>query len=65
MLLKSELKPDKGRREFFEQALEEFADTCLEATHVVANTLDSQMAAQALMRSATLGNSTDVRISFA
>jgi hypothetical protein len=56
--------PDKGQRQFFEEALEEFADTCLEAAHVVANTLDSQMAAQALMRSATLGNPTDVKISF-
>ncbi|MBW4480846.1 MAG: hypothetical protein KME54_29435 [Tolypothrix brevis GSE-NOS-MK-07-07A] len=56
---------DKGQREFFEQLLEEFADTCLEATQIVASTIDSQMAAQALMRSATLGNNTDVRISFA
>jgi hypothetical protein len=57
--------PDKGQRQFLEEALEEFADTCLEASHIVANTLDSQMAAQALMRTATLGRPTDVRISFA
>ncbi|MGI8502047.1 MAG: hypothetical protein ACR2LR_13050 [Hassallia sp.] len=57
--------PDKGQRQFFEEALEEFADTCLEASHIVANTLDTQMAAQALMRSATLGNNTDVKITFA
>jgi hypothetical protein len=57
--------PDKGQRQFFEEALEEFADTCLEASHIVANTLDSQMASQALMRTATLGRPADVRISFA
>ncbi|MBW4568046.1 MAG: hypothetical protein KME31_08485 [Tolypothrix carrinoi HA7290-LM1] len=57
--------PDKGQRQFFEQALEGFADSCMEAGYIVANTLDSQLAAQVLMRQATLGNPTDVRISFA
>jgi hypothetical protein len=56
--------PDKGQRDFFENALEGFADSCMEAGYIVANTLDSQLAAQALMRSATLGNQTDVIISF-
>ncbi len=56
---------DKGQRQFFEEALEEFADTCMESGYIVANTLDSHMAAQALMRQATLGNPTDVSISFA
>ncbi len=57
--------PDKGKRAFLEEALEGFGDSCMEAGYIVANTLDSQLAAQALMRSATLGNPTDVRISFA
>jgi hypothetical protein len=57
--------PDKGKRAFLEEALEGFGDSCMEAGYIVANTLDSQMAAQALMRSATLGNNTDVKISFA
>ncbi|NEU76951.1 hypothetical protein PI95_031760 [Hassallia byssoidea VB512170] len=57
--------PDKGKREFLENALEGFGDSCMEAGYIVANTLDSQLAAQALMRQAILGNPTDVRISFA
>jgi hypothetical protein len=56
--------PDKGKRAFLEEALEGFGDSCMEAGYIVANTLDSQLAAQALMRSAALGNNTDVRISF-
>ncbi len=57
--------PDKGKREFFEQALEGFADSCLESGYIVANNLDSQLAAQALMRQNLLGRPTDVQISFA
>ncbi|MBG1268250.1 hypothetical protein [Nostoc sp. WHI] len=56
--------PDKGKREFLEQALEGFADSCLESGYIVANNLDSQLAAQALMRQNLLGRPTDVSISF-
>lgn len=61
---KIESIPDKGKREFLEQALEGFADACLEAGYIVASNLDSQLAAQALMRQSVLGRSTDVVISF-
>ena len=57
--------PDKGQREFVSKALEGFADSCLEAGYIVANNLDSQLAAQALMQRNVLGNQTDVVISFA
>jgi hypothetical protein len=57
--------PDKGKREFIENALEGFGDSCLEAGYIVTNTIDSQLAAQALARQATLGRQTDVEISFA
>ncbi len=57
--------PDKGKRQFLEEALEGFADSCLESSYIVANNLDSQLAAQALMKQSVLGRSTDVKISFA
>ncbi|MCC5620710.1 hypothetical protein [Nostoc sp. CHAB 5715] len=56
--------PDKGKRQFLEEALEGFADSCLESGYIVASNLDSQLAAQALMRQSVLGRSTDVSISF-
>lgn len=55
---------DKGKREFLEQALQGFADSCLESGYIVANNLDSHLAAQALMQQSILGRSTDVVISF-
>lgn len=57
--------PDKGKREFLERALEGFADSCLESGYIVASNLDSQLAAQALMRQSLLGRPTDVIVSFA
>ncbi|WP_375470985.1 hypothetical protein [uncultured Nostoc sp.] len=62
---KIESIPDKGQRQFLEEALEGFADSCLESGYIVANNLDSQLATQALMRQNLLGRPTDVRISFA
>lgn len=55
---------DKGKREFFEEALEGFGDSCLESGYIVANNIDSQLAAQALMRQKLLGRQTEVKISF-
>lgn len=56
--------PDKGKREFLQEALEGFADSCLEAGYIVANNLDSQLAAQALMRQNLNGRPTDVSLVF-
>ncbi|WP_375470253.1 hypothetical protein [uncultured Nostoc sp.] len=56
--------PDKGKRQFLEEALEGFADSCLESGYIVANNLDSQLAAQALMRQSVLGRSTNVVVTF-
>lgn len=61
---KIESIPDKGKRQFLEQALEGFADSCLESGYIVANNLDSHLAAQALMRQSVLGRQTNVVISF-
>jgi hypothetical protein len=54
--------PDKGTRDFLENAIENFSDSCIEAGFIVANNLDSQLAANALMQRAVLGRQTDVSI---
>jgi hypothetical protein len=54
--------PDQRQRQFLEQFLEEFADSCIEAGFIVANNFDSYLAAQSLMQRQVLGKQTDVII---
>ncbi|RAM49467.1 MAG: hypothetical protein C6Y22_22190, partial [Hapalosiphonaceae cyanobacterium JJU2] len=51
-----------GWKEFAEEALEAFGDSCIESGFIIANNMDSYLAAQALMRDSQLGRQTDVSI---
>lgn len=55
---------DPNLRNFTEEFLENFSDSCLEASYVVVNTIESQMAAQRLMQQQLLGPQQTVAISF-
>lgn len=54
----------KGQKEFVEEFLEEFGDTCMESGFIIANNFDSQLAAYALMQRNILGRQVDVRVRF-
>lgn len=56
--------PDKGTKDFLENALEEFGDTCMESGYIVANNFDSHLAAYSLMQRQVLGNPVEVSIVF-
>ncbi|BAZ50511.1 hypothetical protein NIES4103_31270 [Nostoc sp. NIES-4103] len=61
---KIEQVPDPGQRQFLENALEEFSDTCMESGFIIANNFDSQLAAYALMQRNIIGRPVDVVIRF-
>jgi hypothetical protein len=52
----------EGQKQFAEQALEAFGDSCIESGFIIASNIDSYLAAQVLMRDNTLGRQTDVTI---
>lgn len=56
--------PDPGQKQFLENALEEFGDSCMEAGYIVANNFDSQLAAYSLMQRQILGKPVDVIVTF-
>lgn len=55
---------DQRLKDFLENALENFSDSCIESGFILANNFDSQLAAYSLMNRAVLGQSTDVIITF-
>ncbi|GAA6621588.1 hypothetical protein [Scytonema sp. NUACC26] len=55
---------DPGWKSFLENALEEFGDSCMEAGYIVANNLDSQLAAYSLMQRQVLGQPVEVQLLF-
>lgn len=55
---------DPSLRNFTEEFLENFSDSCLEASYVVVNTIESQMAAQKLMQKQLLGQQQTIAINF-
>lgn len=61
---KIESIPDEGQRQFLENALEEFGDTCMESGYIIANNFDSYLAANALMQRSVIGRPVDVVIRF-
>jgi hypothetical protein len=53
---------DPNWKQFYENALEGFSDSCIEAGAIVANNLDTYIASQKIARSNTLGKVQTVRI---
>lgn len=53
---------DPGWKQFYQNSLEGFTDACIEASFMIANNLDTYIAAQKIARSATLGRVQAVRI---
>ncbi|BDA70228.1 hypothetical protein CAL7716_043940 [Calothrix sp. PCC 7716] len=53
---------DPNWKSFYQNSLEGFTDACIEASFIIANNLDTYIAAQKIARSSTLGRVQAVRI---
>lgn len=57
-----EKEQDPQWKQFYQNSLEGFTDACIEASFIIANNLDTYIAAQKIARSSTLGRVQAVRI---